>query len=327
MEMNIKKLWPLVGAMCVSFTSAAFADSYSTQGNDTMQQGNQGSYQRGTYREITPPAGPRVAHGADVGITADFIWWKATQEGGYAVASSKTETKDDVTTVTEHKKNYSEKWAPGFKAGLGLNLGHDGWDVLGQYTWLNAKNTHTVDQSNNRWELHFNVIDLELGRNFYVSQYLTLRPFMGLKGTWQKHEAVEFTKQDKDTKDLSHYNIDQFGIGIRGGFNTSWYLTKSFSIYGNMAFANMWSDYDKNFEKDYTKNTVVEANDNYTIKHLLELELGLRWETWFYDDSYHLAIQAGWEQQVWSNWVRLAASTAAEDLNLHGLTLKFRFDF
>jgi hypothetical protein len=298
MEMNLKKIWPLVGAVCVSLVGPAFADSYSAQSNDGMQQASssQGSYQRGTYREITPPAGPRLAHGADVGITADFIWWKATQEDS-----------DDANT--------QKKWAPGFKVGLGLNLGHDAWDLMAQYTWLNADHKHTSKNETTDWKLHFNVIDLELGRNYYVSQYLTMRPFIGLKGTWQKQDF----KHAVDKKTDLHLDQDHWGLGIRAGFNTAWYLTKSFSIYGNLALANMWSEYNKNHENNAGVKT--KAKDSYSNKHLTELELGLRWETWFYDDNYHFAIQAGWEQQVWSGW------THNEDLNLHGLSLKLRFDF
>jgi len=32
-----------------------------------------GSYTRGEPRQVTPEAGPRVAHGADAFITADFM--------------------------------------------------------------------------------------------------------------------------------------------------------------------------------------------------------------------------------------------------------------
>lgn len=345
MEMNLKKIWPLVGAMCVTMVGSAFADTYSAQSNDSMQQASssQGSYQRGTYREITPPAGPRVAHGADVAITADFIWWKATQEGvsagitGYSADSS------------SHDTTAGKKWAPGFKVGLGLNLGHDGWDVMSQYTWLHADNTHKTSSNHGvgmfgeqgksaktDWQLHFNVIDVELGRNFYVSQYLTLRPFFGLKGTWQEQDVKSnlfHTATNENLKGHSHQ--DHWGLGIRGGLNTSWYLTKSLSIYGSFALANMWSDYNKNNssltkQDDEGKLLSTEGNssakDTYSTKHLTELELGLCWETWFYDDNYHLAVQAGWEQQVWSGWTHFAG-LGSHDLNLHGLSLKLRFDF
>ena len=61
------------------------------------------------------------------------------------------------------------------------------------------------------------------------------------------------------------------------------------------------------------------AKDTYSNKHLTELELGLCWETWFYDDNYHLAVQAGWDQQVWSGWTQIAG-LGSHDFSLHGLS-------
>eukprot|EP01066_Platyproteum_vivax_P005787 Platyproteum_vivax@DN17456_c0_g1_i1.p1 len=129
MGMKFKKLWPLFGAICVSLFATASADNYqysgSSQASGSTQQTDQGTYQRGTYREITPVAGPRVAHGADVFITADFIWWKAVQEGmqyafsgGIVLGTSPAFT----SASSGHVKEVGDAWAPGFKVGLGLNL-------------------------------------------------------------------------------------------------------------------------------------------------------------------------------------------------------------
>jgi hypothetical protein len=379
MEMKLKKLWPLFGAMCVSLLAPAFADTYqysgSTQTSGSTQQTDQGTYQRGTYREITPVAGPRVAHGADVFLTADFIWWKTVQEGTqYAVSGGlKTGSLQAFQNASKGKSvEVGEDWSPGFKVGLGLNLSHDGWDLYAQYTWLNSSNhsstshDHGVglqgfglggdgpfvfgNKASANWDHHLNVIDLEMGRNFYLSQFFTMRPFIGLKGTWQdqdkkfKFEGDEF-QLDSETGGIDvsgpyhlKEHFDVWGIGVRGGFNIAWYMSKCWSFYGDFAWTTMWANYHDLNRKDHIEDiptgndvTVVHLdNDNhYAVKYIGELELGLRWETWFYDDNYHFAIQAGWEEQVWVNWapyVELLDESWA-DLSFHGLNLKFRFDF
>lgn len=384
MEMKLKKLWPLFGAMCVSLFSSAYADpshSYNGSGSsNSMQQSGQGTYQRGSYREITPNAGPRVAHGADVFITADFIWWKAVQEGStYAVTglSGPNNTAGTFDSAPGGREHFvGQDWAPGFKVGLGLNLSHDGWDLYAQYTWLHASDSSSISTSDSTlypngvssdwlgastsasaitgyrgtgtWDLHFNVIDLELGRNFYLSQFLTMRPFIGFKGTWQDQDrririhsnslqladgtpVSDGTYQRKD-------DIDMWGIGVRGGLNVSWYMAKSWSIYGDLAWTAMWTDYDKTKRRDHIDDpntglspTLVNIDNSsyYSVKYVGEFEIGLRWEIWFYDDNYHFAIQAGWEEQVWLNWTHYAEllNYTEHDLNFHGLNLKFRFDF
>jgi hypothetical protein len=363
------------------YSNNSQSDSMSSQSSSDMSQG---TYQRGSYREITPNAGPRVAHGADVFITADFIWWKAVQEGTeYASTGVGLATNANLISVSKGRAiSAGRDWAPGFKVGLGLNLNHDGWDIYAQYTWLHPSNSNSIsrtynaatasrvigknslllpdsgaqplDRASANWSLNFNVIDLELGRNFYVSQFLTMRPFIGLKGTWQDQDlrtryysSNGFNLDGDDALFLDgpyrvHQHTDVWGLGIRGGFNISWYMAKNWSIFGNMAWTAMWTDYTEISRKDTIDNPTAQGNgnpliqmnenmdDHYSVKWIGEIELGLRWEIWFYDDNYHFAIQAGWEEQVWLNWNLLNTRWDPdhwEDLNFHGLNLKFRFDF
>lgn len=333
--------------------------------------------QNSPARQITPNAGPRVADGADVFITADFIWWKATQDGTrYGMSGLKTNS----TLATAHDsavkgkaKQVAEAWAPGFKIGLGLNLSHDGWDLYAEYTWLRPDSSNSisgnvvglalegsgqvgpfspVDRASGKWDLDFNAIDVELGRNFYLSQFLTMRPFIGLKGTWQdqsvklRFESTEFELGSQigaagiavTGPYRSTWHNDTWGLGVRSGFNTAWYMAKSWSFYGNLAFSAVWTNYHNISRKDRmddsTTNmstTLINTHDDnfYSVKYVGEIELGLRWETWFYDDNYHIAIQLGWEEQVWISWGHFVEFVDEKwhDLNLHGLNLKFRFDF
>jgi len=382
MEVKLRKLWPLVGALCATVCSSAFANSNYSSGSNSSSYGSsmdsgsgstqsgQGAYQRGTFREITPNAGPRVAHGADVFITADFIWWNASQEGiSYAATGFVTDDgTDPFASASKGKYDYvGSDWAPGFKVGLGLNLSHDGWDLYSQYTWLHASDSSSLSRENGvaytgslvggnkvkaDWDLHFNVIDLELGRNFYLSQFLTMRPFIGFKATWQDQDLKVTTESNQFEIDgngqqpstpvtgpFVHKNAtDVWGIGVRGGLNVSWYMSKNWSFYGDLAWTTMWTDYDTLTRSDtlYDSTTGnsktyfnVSNDDLYAVKYIGEMELGLRWEMWFYDDTYHFAIQAGWEQQVWVNWGQFVEilDHINHDLSLHGPNLKFRFDF
>lgn len=351
---------------------------------------NQGTYERGTFREITPNAGPRVAHGADVFITADFIWWKSHEDGlnysasGLGIGGIPVAKTFDPTSKGKVAAVGSD-WAPGFKVGLGLNLAHDGWDLYTEYTWLHSSDESSQNnnivvssftsvgeqglstdeanrptliravESNAKWKHHLNVVNLELGRNFYLSQFLTMRPHIGLKGTWQDTDYLfNFTAPEDtpfgihilDADNVAtvgpyrmHGKTDVWGIGVRSGLDLSYFMTKSWSLYGKLAWTSMWANYyelerhDTLQIPDEQKSKLVAniANDNlYTIKYVAEMELGLRWETWFYDDNYHFAIQAGWEQQAWLNWGVFTVFEEPQifnDLAFHGLNLKFRFDF
>lgn len=358
-----KILIPIFGIACASLMTQVSAHT----------PGDQMSSDQASV--ITPDAGPRVAHGADVIISADFIFWAARQDGlGYVMSGFGA----GATSVGRGNVHHvGTDWDPGFKAGIGLGLGHDGWDVMLEYTWLhshdssNTVHTNTPANStlyplwnianhfndpkyfNNRapvisafanWDLHFNMFDLELGRNYYISTYLTLRPHVGLKGGWINQDySVRYRANISSVED-DNWRIrndqDYWGVGIRAGLDTAWYFITNFCLYGDFALTGMWSSFDVD-RRDTRENLATVTtptriaiintqNDFHSVKPVLEFGLGLRYETWFSNNDYHFAIQAGWEEQIWishNQLLHLMEESAHGDLSLQGLTLKVRFDF
>jgi hypothetical protein len=322
---------------------------------------------------ITPDAGPRVARGADVFVTADFIYWNVRQDG---LAYANTGTIKGFLLLTDqniatkgHVFHPDFKWEPGFKVGLGMNLSHDGWDLYAQYTWLRSKPNRTskasvVNDVNNlkanwqvygldplvddliyadtKWRLRFNVIDLELGRNFYASKFLTMRPHIGLKGSWQDDDLVNryrFIPMDLSQVRMRN-NIDYWGIGVRTGSNNAWYFMRNFCLFGDFALSALWSRFEirrKDFNtRDFVnepENEILHLHTENTVRSLkavLELTIGLRYDVWWSDDDYHFGLQAGWEEQLWfshNQHYKVLEEGAHGDLTLQGLTVKARLDF
>ena len=122
-----------------------------------------------------------------------------------------------------HSYSPDPKIKPGFKVALGMNLEHGHWDLFSEYTWLYSKAkssvysndlnagvlpifsytpnnsilstttffassgaTGFVSGSTANWTLHFNNINLELGKAIPFGCHLTLHPHFGLQGSWQK---------------------------------------------------------------------------------------------------------------------------------------------
>lgn len=227
------------------------------------------------------------------------------------------------------------------------------------------------------WKLHFNVIDWELGRSFYISPKLVLRPHMGLKGTWQKQRynvtynvkgsAIDIggasTSNSNNypgitpsyaASDYSYpstteaYTIAQvqryWGIGTRFGLDTSWMITKCFSIFGEVAASTVFG-YFKDTRQDTsnvtnaTTNTALITNYDavsavarrHQVNGVLETQIGLRYDYMFCDDEYRFRIQAGWENQLWFNQNHFIGNALVagqgQDLGFQGFTLNVRFDF
>jgi hypothetical protein len=322
-----------------------------------------------TSEEITPPVGPFVKKGADVFITTEFLWWKGIQEGlSYAISGALVQPGSSLTASGKiHKVHYS--WNPGFRVGIGFYPGHDGWDLYARYTWYHSHTTdRTSDEGGNiapvgffwdslsnitiegitraksTWDLHYNTVDLELGRNFFLSRFLKTRLFAGLRGTWNHQDwktyflsnQVTFGKGNALPGSMTvNQKQETWGIGIRMGINGTWTFYRGWSIVSDASFAGIWTDYN-NHRKDTIAQTGMGSATTVNIKSdpnsnlfNLELMLGLRGEWWLYNDAYHLSLQAGWENQIWldyGNFIYLNRSGSG-DLTFTGLTAKLRFDF
>ena len=323
-----------------------------------------------TSKNINPSARPEVVKGSNFYLTADFIYWRIVQDGLlFGTTGVRTERGTTLNGKgSEHNPNFG--WAPGFKVGMGYKLPHDDWDLFVKYTWIESCNNHNRATSNNgnlqegtiigtlnsqashisaiteaqsNWSEHFNVIDLELARSFYVSQYLSLRPYGGLKFTWQTQRwRIEYQANDVgiDTfilpgTALSSQDHHTWGTGIRTGMDTNWFFNKNFSLFANTALSGVWTSYDVDREDTFTQNAkppekILNVNrTDSSVKAVIEFQLGLQGQWWLSKDTYHIAFSAAFEQQVWINYASyiFLLSDPGSDLTSQGLTVRARLDF
>lgn len=334
--------------------------------------------------QITPNAGPRVKNGWDFYSEASFTYWTAHEEG-LTFALIEDDATVGTYSPVSNVVTPDFDWRPGFQLGAGMDFCHDGWDVFLNYTWFQSSHNtrsisidpagtpdivdaywlvnqpffitnltsdppilHFYENAHAKWGLRLNVFDLELGRNCYLSRRMTLRPYVGLKGMWERQSYglnfnhISMTGVDTFTS-IMYNKLSNWGIGVRTGFNTAWHFYDSFSLLGEFAITGLWEQF-KTHRKDSmiqpvagfgsAPGTAVSVNNQYnfyTLKPVLEWFLGFRWETWTCSNAYHFAIDAGWEQQLWfgqNQFLKIDALDADHgNLGLQGLTARFRFDF
>lgn len=320
---------------------------------------------------LTPCAGPTVKNGMDLNISADFIYWTARLDGLTYAKTGVGDLANDSSSKKGRVESVDWSWDPGFKAALGWNFCHGCWDMNLQYTWLYTNvgdtkhssaietsydilppslqaNVITFTRAHAHFDLHFQVGDLELGRNYYVSKTLKVRPFIGMKGTWQKqdynvfYDAIPIVQLGQTYNFKGRFDHSIWGLGMRGGLNTSWQFSKYIGLYGNLAFSGIWLHYNidrKDTFETFDANPQVPSSETTTynvqdhlrlVKPVLEFGMGLRLESYFGCNRYHILVQGGWESQIWINQTLHIAKQGHYDrfdLNLHGLTVKARFDF
>jgi hypothetical protein len=252
--------------------------------------------------------------------------------------------------------------------GFGTKFRHDGWDLFSQYTWLFVSRNHThtsahslggvdaivpmiayvpfqqnispvgvvpLSSASGAWGLRFNVLDVLLGREFWLSPRFSMKPAAGLKLSWNKQDfnvAMHYAAGGS----IVNYDMDvsQFGVAMTGAINTAYYLWQHFSVYGNFALSGMWNRIHSLRQNYFTSGglTTLDVNtkgSTHDVTPILEMGLGVRFDTCFSQDRYKWLLEAGWEAQVWSNQAafELMNDTAPGDLSMQGLTVKTGFWF
>lgn len=202
---------------------------------------------------------------------------------------------------------------------------------------LSQDQYRTTSSSAAHWSLHLNILDGEFGREFYVSRFLTFRPFFGVRGVWihQKYQVSYESLVRVVDPEFEGYSLGSFngcetdctkfknnfeGTGPRMGFNTNWLLGWGFSFYANAAISLLWGEFRVssvsnqficgelsrvNVETGRTSDCIVnecgqfQLKDSFqTDKAATDLALGLQYQRRIYKDQVGLTLQLGWDQHL-----------------------------
>ncbi len=318
---------------------------------------------------ITPYVAPEVVDRANIDVDGAFLWW-GSYLGGMEFAMSGTQDGSPSTALSVNRGKVKKPpfgWGPGLKATVGVDYRLDGWNTTATYTGLFTDRLHTSVHydahkglANNfpiisiplvygvssqssvtcSWRQNFNVVDVDLARNFFISKTITLRPHFGLKFSWIEEKFnLDYIGNPSLTAVFGDSTMflrqRQWGLGIRGGFDTVWHIIKEFGIYGDVAATAMWNSYRTHMNNVVTSpstgtNTVLNTDERFfEVLPILEVGLGIEVTHWFHNDTCLFIFRAGWEEQVWSNFNQLLfpLDRLHGNLSLHGLTVKLGFTF
>jgi hypothetical protein len=294
-------------------------------------------------------------------ISADFLAWFASEEVTSIWADVIT-LGDNSSTWTAPSFNF--KWDYGFRLGIGHDLTHDQWDTTLNWTWFRTSAAHAIPiqasthlgpefdagflsmdvptHMNAKWSLLLNMFDWQIGRSFWISKSISMRPYSGLKGGWinQSIHANYFDLTiDHHLTDLSgseNLKNNFWGIGPTGGVNTKWtirnFKSHSFSFFGDFSVATMWGTWNCS---DVYKNTApktVSVNTKRSTLGALTFQglMGIGWDADFNRGRTHFSTKLGYEMQIWFNQLQIATFQLQRlhgDLTFQGVTLNCQFSF
>lgn len=332
------------------------------------------------YNHNINPSARCTTNNNDFFVTADFLWWTVDEpETPIAIVNSTANLgPTEFSPQIGYIANNNPKWRPGFRLGFGWDTCLDGWDLYVDWTWYKNRTisvikatatsplgaigvglpfpffvpdtkTVLVEQgiANSSWKLLYNTIDLELGRSFYISCYLTIRPSIGIKGGWL-HRSFVTTYVSQLITDLNwiYYpaKSNYWGIGPRLGLNTNWKLGAGFEVFGDAYGTLLYGKNSKSHEtfvfgfsplkRSSVLSDITSRKRSWRVVPTAQLILGFGWGDCFNCNKLYFGIRAGWEVNYYWNLAGFvnedgnqAAYTFGKNLDLAGLTIDLKLDF
>ncbi|MBX7065937.1 MAG: hypothetical protein K1X28_01780 [Parachlamydiales bacterium] len=276
----------------------------------------------------------------------------------------------DVTNGKTHKPDFDWNW--GFRVGASYDTPYDGWDLSSYWTDFHHKTHDSIHTSGDpdpndittgsgtgtfisplwiaklfsapglmnvasaKWKLGLDLIDLELGRRFLVSQYLSLRPFIALRAGWIHQQyrlffqtpninlsptSIPPSGEGNGREIVALMRNNFWGIGPRVGLNSQWLLGKGFSVYGNAAFSLLTGRFKVRYKLMDQKPVLTRSitvvgmnlqvnsspafNDSFensnrvsSVSSIADLGLGLRWDTTARSNTLCFSVWAGYDQNI-----------------------------
>lgn len=300
-------------------------------------------------------------------------------------------TSGSPINATSIKMDFDFK--PGFKVGVGGKFDYDNWDVHAEYTWFhNSHHKHekvpspaagkeifatqgmpfssevvglTVGSgiasnafnfAKATWRLNMDLVDLDLGRWYYVGTKLTFRPAFGMRAAFirQRYNAnyvnnSGFGIGTVDSQTVTKYSRS-WALGPEASLATNWLLGYGFRFFGNGEADVLYTKYTHiSFKESHSTGPTNSSSASISgpiqvkdygvgaLRAHVDLELGLGWGMYFNCNKWYFDLAAGYEFQIfWDqnmfrnftddvNW--FSSNEPNGNLYIHGLTLTAKVDF
>lgn len=292
----------------------------------------------------------------NVSVRVDFLWWRANEEGlqlgveeNVALFAPSTVNNSVFNETRTKKPNF--KYDAGFRLGLINHCACDCYDIALNWTHYHTKanvrgatpstsNTATNSttfysdwervvganpiSAKGRYTLNMDLVDLELGRKFYVSNCFVLRPNIGLRGVRIDQNYRVKSSADKnpgDTFDASLQNFltevksrcNQLAVGPRMGLDIEVHMGCGFVLFGKAAGSIVFGKFDNHSSEHLVDfvipdegaqisdfNYVAKSSAFRTSRTNTDLAIGLKWERCFdwCNRSHPVSLEFAWEHHA-----------------------------
>ena len=369
--------------------------------SDMQMREQQDPNKMGQFPAAYPQAASvRLDNSCDFWITGSFIYWMASSDGfnvaqfpiANAITGTATGTSNGTNTYGTINAAYptgvgfsnfiKPKYKPGFKVAIGWDTGFDDWEFMAEYTWYRANEKNSITASTGseffyddlpantptvasmKWRDKMQLLDVGLGRCFYVGKRVTMGFSMGIRADWFTDKLTMNGTNAAGTQYFtSTTRTKSWGLGPRIGLDSMWIIGGGFRVDGRAAGSLLFTRYTKlNYDSTTTVTSTggsgagaavpvafqtvdldlgnsgcCGSNGKYDVmRPNAELGLGFGWGTYCCDNEFHFDIAARYDMQVF--WDQNMTRTVVENVNnatgwnprdqfYHGPTVTLRLDF
>jgi len=376
MKNLIKKLCPFSLSL-LSLSAPLFAQAdveMKVSKLESQMRDASTSNARGTYGAKLADASPNI-DGYGFYVSADAIAYKFYEDNNtYAIDYQTPSDQEPQSKVLTHRSNL--KWAWGFKTGLGYYAEHDFWQTGFEFTYLKTQTGETANAATNRylqipqnsmpgilsdlgaeftsahdsWKLSFYNLDWRLGKDFFVSKYLSLLPQIGIKSSWIYQDRTTTWSEPTGpsaplplggtlSKAESAVTDTFVGVGPKVDLLAKFFLGKNFSVLGGFDLALLYAT-----NKTTLNGQLIPSSDpqivyetqkfqdhgrKYAISPYMGLNIGLGYDTNFNEDSFNLGVYVAYELGYYNKASRIFAydDFTYRDVSFQGVDVKFVFAF
>ncbi len=323
---------------------------------------------------VNPPARPTQKCDWGGYLTIDPLLLKPEENGLEYVVRTNIRGSSPIISGNSRAKSLNFNWDWGFRLGLGANLAHDAWDVYLNWIYFRTDATrhitpgtdqfllpvfahpgnvnhgfgivHIFGTSSSHWTLHLNELDLEMGRQFFVSKWLTVKPHAGFRTAWvRQSDHIKYTGLGETAFPQGNVNMkcNYWGLGVKAGIDTQWGIGCGWSLIANYSASMLYGFFNTNHAEAavFADGTVTH---NFILRDFFHLGriitdflIGLRYDYMFCEERYHIGVAAGWEHHMFfgqNQFIRFTDFNAQGnfftnqgDLTLQGFSIDVRFDF
>ncbi|MBS0652453.1 MAG: hypothetical protein JSR39_02880 [Verrucomicrobia bacterium] len=313
---------------------------------------------------------PAVKGGFDIWIDVDLLYWKPWERA--LVATNKQSdvfVTDDFTEAPLEHPHFNWDW--GYRVSAGYLFSSNHWTVEASWTHFTSRasqhrSSHGsaflgmfpiwslsddviagdyVFESDLKWKLTINMLDLQFERYFKPCHWLELSPFIGLRSAWIKqgghvvYEGGMFLigifqpGVSLNGSDFIEMQNNYWGMGPRVGIDPRIVIYKGFSINTEAAISCLYGFFNVRQKETYLESPRFSHHEHLNrFRWIGDLSAGVQWKTLFNKERYALTFKADWEYHIFFNQFQLKRDDFGlvpdnRTLSTQGVTFSGRFDF